>query len=375
MAGFRYTTRLVYLFTLCAVAVVVWVNIRWHTSQQSNIPVSASENPDRIEKAIETPPIVAANTISEMLSKLESTKALQGGKQPATEAAPSRPAETVHDNSKRDRERIHTVTYASHGGRDDRFCRAVESALRHDIDLVILGWGVAWKGLSQKLDASHAYAAALPAEDVMLFTDAFDVMFTNSSRNILRIFESMDTNILFAGECGCWPHVMEDNGRPCFRDYPKAPTPYRYLNSGTWIAKAGYAKEMLLAVIQEAGKNFANANDQKLVADMYMQGRFGIKLDFYSQIFQSMHMTLSKPLPICNPTKDVKINNGHFHNSLTNTDPSVFHFNGGGKSVHLEMVSILLSNNKNISYDGVYECIGKEHMVQAPRIQHSTGAS
>ena len=27
--------------------------------------------------------------------------------------------------------RLHAVTYASHAGRDDRFCRAVESALRH----------------------------------------------------------------------------------------------------------------------------------------------------------------------------------------------------------------------------------------------------
>jgi hypothetical protein len=30
--------------------------------------------------------------------------------------------------------RLHAVTYASHAGRDDRFCRAVESALRHKGD-------------------------------------------------------------------------------------------------------------------------------------------------------------------------------------------------------------------------------------------------
>lgn len=36
---------------------------------------------------------------------------------------------------------LHAVTYASHGGRDDRFCRAIESAVRHEIDLIILGWG------------------------------------------------------------------------------------------------------------------------------------------------------------------------------------------------------------------------------------------
>ena len=36
---------------------------------------------------------------------------------------------------------LYAVTYASHGGRDDRFCRAIESAIRHEVDLIILGWG------------------------------------------------------------------------------------------------------------------------------------------------------------------------------------------------------------------------------------------
>ncbi len=35
--------------------------------------------------------------------------------------------------------RMHVATYASHGGRDDRFCRAVESAYQHKIELIILG--------------------------------------------------------------------------------------------------------------------------------------------------------------------------------------------------------------------------------------------
>jgi len=76
---------------------------------------------------------------------------------------------------------LHTVTYASHGGRDDRFCRAVESAIREGHDLVILGWGEAWKGLSQKLSAAYEYALSLPPQDMLLFTDAFDVLFQGQS--------------------------------------------------------------------------------------------------------------------------------------------------------------------------------------------------
>lgn len=355
-AGCRTSsTKLINLLTLCAVLLVVYVNLSWHSSQPAALPaaatgdVSASQQrtPKDASRVSGADSAAAVVPMMEHASRLPLLPAVLEA-MPMTSAAVNqmsientapldeqRPAAQVKPSS---RQRIHAVTYASHGGRDDRFCRAVESALRHDIELVILGWGEPWKGLSQKLEASYAYAAALPKDGVMLFTDAFDVMFTNTSGNILSIFEGMNTDILFAGECGCWPHVMEDNGRPCFASYPPAPTPYRYLNSGTWIAKAGRAKDMLLAVIQEAGKNFANANDQKLVADMYIQGRFDIKLDFYSQIFQSMHMTLSKPLPTCDPTKDVRVIDGHFFNSLTHTFPSVFHYNGGGKSVHLKMV-------------------------------------
>lgn len=96
--------------------------------------------------------------------------------------------------------RLHAVTYASHGGRDDRFCRAVESAIRHDVQLIILGWGVKWIGLSQKLEAAHHFAASLPPEDIILFTDAFDVMFSNTPQHILQEYHKEQSDIVFAGE-------------------------------------------------------------------------------------------------------------------------------------------------------------------------------
>ena len=237
--------------------------------------------------------------------------------------------------------RLHTVTYASHGGRDARFCRAVESSIRHEFDLVILGWGVPWKGLSQKLEAAHAYAASLPESDVILFTDAFDVMFTGYPSDILSTFLAEKAPIIFSAECGCWPHVIEDVN-VCLHKYPISPTPYRFLNSGTWIGYAKEATAMLGEVIKDAGNNFEQANDQKLVADMYIAGRHGIKLDFYNKLFQSMHMTLDRPLPRCNPVEDVKRTpDGRFFNERTNSKPAVLHFNGGGKPYHLKMESQL----------------------------------
>ena len=124
----------------------------------------------------------------------------------------------------------------------------------------------------------------------------------------------------------------------CFKDYPKAPTPYRYLNSGTWIGKASAAKIMLAEVMKKAGNNFKNANDQKLVADMFISNSMGITLDYHNLIFQSMHMTLTKPLPYCNPIEDIiSTADGRFYNKRTSGTPAVIHFNGGGKKDHLRM--------------------------------------
>jgi len=261
--------------------------------------------------------------------------------------------------------KLHSVTYATHGGRDDRFCRAVESAIRNKYDLVILGWGDKWLGLSQKLKAALAYAKSLPDEDMLLFTDAFDVLYVSDSEHVTTEFAKLKSDIVFSGECGCWPHIMEP-GNPCFNSYPKAPTPYRYLNSGTWIGKAAKAAEMLQAVIKSAGGDFKNANDQKLVADFYIQGKYGIKLDFYNKLFQSMHMTLDPPLLHCNPVEDISLTNeGTYYNKRTQSNPVVFHFNGGGKRHHLEMERRVWYKRKEYNTDEMKEQL-RAHQVFAP---------
>lgn len=262
--------------------------------------------------------------------------------------------------------KFHAVTYATHGGRDDRFCRSVESAIRHNYDLTILGWGEKWRGLSQKLMAAEAFASSVDKDDIMLFTDAYDVLFAERSEAVRREFEAMKTPILFSGECGCWPHAMENRGRACFETYPKAPTPYRYLNSGTWIGRASNASAMLREVIKEAGSNFRNANDQKLVADFYIAGRFGIKLDFYNKIFQSMHMTLDPPLPHCDPTRDLQITiDGRFYNKLTKSRPAIFHFNGGGKKVHLQMEAAIWYKHEEFNSPEVAQTL-RSTLVNTP---------
>eukprot|EP01038_Epipyxis_sp_PR26KG_P012439 gene12439-16684_t len=272
--------------------------------------------------------------------------------------------------------KIHTVTYASHGGRDDRFCRAIESSIRNNYDIVILGWGVPWKGLSQKLEAAYNYASSIPADDIILFTDAFDVLFAKNASEIHFDDNNGKYDILFSAECGCWPHIIENNGFACFNSYPKSPTPYRYLNSGTWIGKAKQSAIMLQKVMNEAGKDFQNANDQKLVADMFISNRYGIALDYYNSIFQAMHMTLDAPLPRCNPKEDLELiksnaileNGQHaveYYNKRTKSTPAVFHFNGGGKRYHLEMENMMWYKKSEFNTPSYISWL-KNYMLNVP---------
>ena len=92
--------------------------------------------------------------------------------------------ETIPSSDASKLSQFHTVTYASHRGSDDRFCMALESAARHKINLIILGWGVPWRGLFQKLEAAMNLTASLPPNDVVLFVDAFDILFTNASSQV-----------------------------------------------------------------------------------------------------------------------------------------------------------------------------------------------
>jgi hypothetical protein len=238
------------------------------------------------------------------------------------------------------------MTYATHGGKDDRFCRAVESAVQHKVPLRILGWGEKWRGLTQKFEGALETLKTLPDSCTVVFTDAYDVLYTSDLESIKREHEAMGAPVLFAGECGCWPQITRDRGKGdvCLNEYPTAPTPYRFLNSGQWIMHASNAKEIFQALIDVAPEYAAKfnvpvskINDQEMASDFYMQGRHNIQLDHTNRIFQAMHATHAAPLKECDPWPEMQVIDGRWENKAFQTAPKILHFNGGGKIHHLNM--------------------------------------
>ena len=80
--------------------------------------------------------------------------------------------------------------------------------------------------------------------------------------------------------------------------------------------------------------SFKVLNDQELIGDifLYENSKYGMKLDYRTRIFQSLHMMIEPDMPACDPFNDVELNEeGFLWNKLTKNKPKIFHFNGGGK--------------------------------------------
>jgi len=221
----------------------------------------------------------------------------------------------------------------------------LESAVRSRVPIEILGWGEKWKGLWQKLDGSLEKLKSLPDDCIVMFTDGFDVVFTEPLLNIKEKFLRHKTLFLSSAECGCWPQILRGRAA-CYDDYPESPTLYRYLNSGSWLGYAFHAEKLLDKMVKVAKSvtDNANVNDQELLSDMYASGKHNITIDHYATIFQSLHSTDPPDLEYCHTFEDHMRFNAKeniWENTYTKSRPSVFHFNGGGKKHHLELESRL----------------------------------
>ena len=157
-----------------------------------------------------------------------------------------------------------------------------QSAKRHGITYLNLGQGVEWgggtmegQGGGHKINLVRSHIQALPDEDLVLFVDGYDVLFTDNIHTITERFHGFDCDILFAAEKSCWP---EPTIAPQF---PMTPTPYKYLNSGVYMGKVARLNHFFSEVVE---------NDQD--DQLWMQKRFlganglNVKLDHEGYVFQ-----------------------------------------------------------------------------------------
>jgi len=203
--------------------------------------------------------------------------------------------------------KIHPVTV----GTDRQKCIPLnDSAARNGIYPVNIGKNDNWHNdMTQpaggrKINLLREYIKTLPDHDVVLFTDAYDVFYADNLQTITERFVGFKTHALFSAERYCWP------SEELSEEFPKSETPYRYLNSGTFIAEVGELKRIIVDEIDD------DADDQLYYQHQFLYGKHDIKLDYEGYIFQTHEPEISKA-------------NNQLYNPLTKTSGCIYHGNGG----------------------------------------------
>ncbi|XP_015835811.1 procollagen-lysine,2-oxoglutarate 5-dioxygenase isoform X2 [Tribolium castaneum] len=239
----------------------------------------------------------------------------------------------------------------------DGFQRYLSSAHHYHIAPTVLGFGQEWKGGSDIKNRPGGgwkinllKTALEPHKDdptkIILFTDGYDVIFTDTLDAILRKFKETKARVLFGAESSCWPDVQ------LAPKYPQVTEGKRFLNSGLYM---GYAPDLWQVLTFDVIED--TDDDQlfftKAYLDEDLRKKVGFKLDHKSEIFQNLNGAVSEV-----ELFEVKAKEGpeeyKIQNVLYHTVPLILHGNGPSK-LSLNYLGNYLANSWN-SVEGCVRC-------------------
>ena len=236
----------------------------------------------------------------------------------------------------------HVLTCGSDGAKMKKLTESAERLGIKPVNIVQGKWqGTTMEGPGggQKLVDLQAYINRnkLPDHDVILFTDAYDVFYGRDLDVILGRFLGYKREIVFSAEKHLWPDKS--------LSFPPTHTPYRYLNSGTFIGRVGEIKRMIQKPIQK------HEDDQLYLQKEFLTGKFDAALDVESYIF-------------CTHEETTQIQNGMIYNPITGCYSCIYHGNGGGEAkAKFEYLYNQLHPEIKYAYVKDYQEIGNEMLL------------
>ena len=223
----------------------------------------------------------------------------------------------------------------------------------NDLDLVALICSDKdFKGNRTKDAILKEYLASVDYNEVLLFTDGYDTLMLAPGSEILQKFHLANTEILFSAETCCWPDQR------LVVNYPETSSPYKYLNSGGFIGRAGVIKELLSKTLQKCENDFPFSN-QYLWTLKFLKFQKLISLDTQCNIFCTFSPEIGESELVetnedsYNKYVDDKklwfndnflISDNRIINKISQTQPSSVHFNGKSKClIDHKLVDMLLA--------------------------------
>lgn len=208
----------------------------------------------------------------------------------------------------------------------DNFKMFMRSANKYGLKVKVLGMGEDWRGGDVARFPGGGHKVNLLKKELekykdkdnllIMFSDSYDVVFTDGAETIRERFAKFDARVVFSAEGYCWPDATVKEKYP-----PVKPSEKRFLNSGGFM---GYAPELYQVVhhstLQDDGDD--QAYYTAIFLDRALRGKWNIKLDTKSEIFQNLNGALGDVV--------VKYRGNHsfLYNVVTGTSPVVVHGNG-----------------------------------------------
>jgi hypothetical protein len=234
--------------------------------------------------------------------------------------------------------KLHILTVATH---NEGYYNALNyNANKYNINLTTLGFGQKWTGFTMKFDLINKYINTLDDNDIVVFTDAFDVLIIQDSNTIINKFKSFNKPIVISKDGD--PHsliIMYIHSRI----FDKCNN--TKINSGLYI---GYVWALKL-LYEQIYKELNNIDDQIILINICSNNDFFnkyITIDYNSILFY----TTFGGYGILNYDFTLGFDSNIINNKLivntTNQEPSFVH---GPGNTNLDLLTDLYNLPKNIN--------------------------
>lgn len=210
---------------------------------------------------------------------------------------------------------IKVITIATHS--NHHLERLLASAKEFGIDVELLGEGMNYVTHNDKTRILLDYLGDLDEDQIILYTDGYDSVFLSDLDYVEKEYLKMDHPFVMGTEQNFNCDAPFFAKMSYYLKYPKGSKPYRFLNAGGWIGRAGYVND-ILKLVEKDGEC-----DQDMLNRYLTTNRDRIKLDYENRIFSCMAGRTGME------ERDYIIEeDGKVRNSITKSYPAILHAAG-----------------------------------------------
>jgi len=158
----------------------------------------------------------------------------------------------------------------------------------YKLNLLVLQYGDSFFSNRLKDALLENYLKEVHDDEIIFFTDATDAAFLCGEDEILKKLYGFNSQLVFSAEVNCWPdRTMEAT-------YPSSSTHFKYLNSGGFIGRAGFIKQLYqrYPISITANHPQYNWSNQYYWNYIFIKEHETIKLDHNCEIFYNTSILL-----------------------------------------------------------------------------------